>query len=562
MKTFNAEYYYQLSTMFRGAHMDLDVINGGPLNNMPRLASEGNFSGQYWVISPAKDFPGYYRLSTMFRGVHMCLDVINGGKYNNMLHLVEEANFSGQYWKIEPAADQPGYYRLSTMYQGPSKDLDIINGGDLNNMPKLVPQGNFSGQYWLIERTSQKIVESDISIQPTISIDLQLVNNTSEALSLSVAGQSIEVGKGSVKQCRLAVPAKASMPIVAASANKRLEFAINVNTGFSATHSQEYDYAVGNQANIFQHIGPNQTGAREMIINLGPAFSSTSWMSLLDISADATLADITIPGTHDTGTWNATRDSKCQTLNIEQQLTFGIRWFDLRLAVNGDDLEIWHGSEAQGIYLAKDVLPVIKDYLAKHPSETVVICVNNVSWSWNFNQFDKKLHAILMEGVAKNKLYDQPEIPKLKGLEGCVVLMRQDKDATFGIDASSWPDDAKDKVSSKGGLFWYSVQNVYKFGPDYLTAKWALVKAQLDCTAQKADGAAWYVNFTSASRAPITDPVDIAIATNDQGINYKLHNYLCAQVSPKYFGTLPMDFPETPSGLIKLLISMNKFKRL
>ena len=560
MKSLNAEYYYRLSTMFRGVDMDLGIINGGSFNNMPRLEKEGNFSGQYWIVTPAPDFPEYYRLSTMFRGVHMCLDVFNGGEYNNMLHLVEEANFSGQYWKIEPAKDYPDYYRLSTMHRGPSMDLDVINGGALDNMPKLVPQGNFSGQYWKIEATNQKVVPGDISSQPGTSVNLQLVNNTPEGLNLTVCGMQIEIGKGVSQRTTLVLPTKSSLLITAVSNNKKLNFSLTVNTGFSSSHSQEYDYAVGDQVNVFQHVGPNQGGAREMTINFGPAFSSTSWMGLLDITPETTLADITIPGTHDTATWNGTRASKCQTLKTAQQLEYGIRWFDLRLAVNGDDLEVWHGIEAQGIYLAKDILPVIKDYLAKHSSETVIICVNNVSWPHNRGQFDKKLHGILMNGVEENKLYVQPQVPKLQGLGGCVVLMRQDADATFGIDASTWPDDSKDRVQDKGKNFWYSVQNVYKFGPDYLSAKWRLVKAQLDCAGQNVDGNGWYFNFTSASRAPITDPIDIAIATDDQGINYKLHNYLCEQVSPKYFGTLPIDFPEAPAGLIKLLISMNKFK--
>ncbi len=85
---FDPEYYYRLTTLFRGPENCLDIFNGGEHNNQPHLTECADYSGQYWNIRPSEK-EGYYRLSTMFRGPDMCLDIFNGGPHNNMPHLTE-----------------------------------------------------------------------------------------------------------------------------------------------------------------------------------------------------------------------------------------------------------------------------------------------------------------------------------------------------------------------------------------------------------------------------------------------------------------------------------------
>lgn len=48
----------------------------------------------------------------------------------------------------------------------------------------------------------------------------------------------------------------------------------------------------------------------------GAPFSSTNWRRQLDLSADPRLAEMTLPGTHDTATWAASTASKFQTLDL------------------------------------------------------------------------------------------------------------------------------------------------------------------------------------------------------------------------------------------------------
>jgi ricin-type beta-trefoil lectin protein len=92
------DFYYKLSTEFRGSDMKLDVINGGPNDNLTQLEPDQNVSGQYWRFLANAD--GTFRLTTLFRGPNMCLDIFNDGPNNNQPHLAECANVSGQLWTL------------------------------------------------------------------------------------------------------------------------------------------------------------------------------------------------------------------------------------------------------------------------------------------------------------------------------------------------------------------------------------------------------------------------------------------------------------------------------
>ena len=72
-----------------------------------------------------------------------------------------------------------------------------------------------------------------------------------------------------------------------------------------------------------------------------------NWMQ--GIKDNTSLSDITIPGTHDSGTQNVDLPiwSKTQTLSVAEQLNIGIRYFDLRLEHVSDvyyNAQIVHGS--------------------------------------------------------------------------------------------------------------------------------------------------------------------------------------------------------------------------
>jgi type VI secretion system protein VasG len=64
--------------MWQGDGKSLDIVNDSINNNQPILAETGDYSGQYWKITPVK--PGYYRLTTMWQGDEKSLDIVNDGR--------------------------------------------------------------------------------------------------------------------------------------------------------------------------------------------------------------------------------------------------------------------------------------------------------------------------------------------------------------------------------------------------------------------------------------------------------------------------------------------------
>jgi hypothetical protein len=146
-------FYYKLSTQFRGVQWKLDVFNGGAKNNLTRLELDKDVSGQFWRFTQNAD--GTFRLTTLFRGPDVCLDIFNGGANNNQPHLASCANFSGQSWRLTPNAD--GTFRLTTLFRGPNVCLDVFNGGANNNQPHLANCANFSGQSWILTKTDRRV---------------------------------------------------------------------------------------------------------------------------------------------------------------------------------------------------------------------------------------------------------------------------------------------------------------------------------------------------------------------------------------------------------------------
>ena len=89
--------------------------------------------------------PQSYKLQTEFTGPNKCLDIVNDGN-NNQLTMADCGNYSGQFWSMTPV--QPsGAYQLRTQFTGSNKCLDIVNDGN-NNQLTMADCGNYSGQLW------------------------------------------------------------------------------------------------------------------------------------------------------------------------------------------------------------------------------------------------------------------------------------------------------------------------------------------------------------------------------------------------------------------------------
>lgn len=136
--------WYRLTNRYLNTGRALDTYSNA--NNSPFMGNSGNYSGQYWKVSPIAGRSGYYRLSNYFLGVGRSLDTYSNG--NNVPFMGSTGNYSGQMWKFLPTGD--GYHRLTNSFLGIGRSLDTYS--DSNNSPFMGTTGNYSGQHWMITR--------------------------------------------------------------------------------------------------------------------------------------------------------------------------------------------------------------------------------------------------------------------------------------------------------------------------------------------------------------------------------------------------------------------------
>lgn len=132
--------WYRLTNTFLGAGRSLDTYGDG--TNAPFMGETGDFSGQFWRLTPYAD--GTYRLTNRFLGEGRSLDTYSDGA--NDPFMSETGNFSGQFWTLNLQSD--GTYRLTNQFLGEGRSLDTYSGG--TNAPFMGETGNFSGQFWIL----------------------------------------------------------------------------------------------------------------------------------------------------------------------------------------------------------------------------------------------------------------------------------------------------------------------------------------------------------------------------------------------------------------------------
>lgn len=176
------------------------------------------------------------------------------------------------------------------------------------------------------------------------------------------------------------------------------------------------------------------------------------WMKYVD--DNKFLDELSIPGTHDSGTCSVDNDTepqssqvKCQQDYIPTQLLEGIRYFDIRLG-KGDDPGIDHGIfyllKKDGNYLhLSDVIGYFKTFLNENPSEALIMLASR----GNDEATDESITTAFAKVMADNPnlFYTSSHVPTLGEVRGKIVLLRRfrlDGDSvsghTWGLDLTEW----------------------------------------------------------------------------------------------------------------------------
>lgn len=181
------------------------------------------------------------------------------------------------------------------------------------------------------------------------------------------------------------------------------------------------------------------------------------WMS--HVNDDKYLDELSIPGTHDSGTCSVDNDTepqssqvKCQQDYIPTQLLEGIRYFDIRLG-KGDDPGIDHGIfyllKKDGHFLhLSDVIRYFKKFLNENPSEALIMLASR----GNDEATDESITTAFAKVMADNPnlFYTSGHVPTLGEVRGKIVLLRRFGLAgnsvsghTWGLDLTQWDDKIK-----------------------------------------------------------------------------------------------------------------------
>lgn len=187
----------------------------------------------------------------------------------------------------------------------------------------------------------------------------------------------------------------------------------------------------------------------------------TTWMSR---HADETpLEQLNIPGTHDSATWNytqATQDAlanitagdgeptyppevfRCQGASIMASLSAGVRFFDLRFALDPTETKLvfWHSQALMSERATVgDVITAFYYWLDLNPSETVILSFQYEGSTTVNATFDATVqHTIfdILNSTTAAKYVDQTHdtLPTLGAARGKVVLFRR-------FDLDQLPDE-------------------------------------------------------------------------------------------------------------------------
>lgn len=214
---------------------------------------------------------------------------------------------------------------------------------------------------------------------------------------------------------------------------------------------------------IFTMTMGTQSAAFAQLSNSDAASSiAADWMKYA--SDDLYISQLSIPGTHDSGTKECAM-GQCQGKTIEWQLEHGVRFLDIRLVIGDsvDDLRVYHGEFSAELNFG-DVMKTVKTFLEENPSECIIMSIKNEKGDreQHGKNFDEYLEEKYIENSDwKDLFYTKTSIPKLSEARGKVVLLRRYGNSSLGLNASSgWTDKGKDITINKG-TYKIRVQDYY-----------------------------------------------------------------------------------------------------
>ncbi|MDY4592453.1 MAG: hypothetical protein SO434_03530 [Eubacteriales bacterium] len=137
-----------------------------------------------------------------------------------------------------------------------------------------------------------------------------------------------------------------------------------------------------------------------------------NWMS--HIPDDVLIKNLVIPGSHDSGTVTMPSIGCTQNRHIQDQVKAGIRYFDIRVAKQGDDLVIFH-SILRGVRF-EPIAQGLYDFIVANPSEFLILDFQY------FENSQQMIHDTLQRiGLADLAVVNDTDLPDYDFVDGLTV---------------------------------------------------------------------------------------------------------------------------------------------
>ena len=152
---------YRLTNNYTGPSKSFAAVGDG--SGTVEMADTESSPLQYWTFVLRSETSGpQYGLQNIQYGDSYSLDVYNtNGVNSTMVYLDATGDFSGQYWTITPWGD--GTYGLTNAFTGVNESLDVFSD---TLQPTLDPPDH-AGQHWTF--TSVNITANNTSSNITLS---------------------------------------------------------------------------------------------------------------------------------------------------------------------------------------------------------------------------------------------------------------------------------------------------------------------------------------------------------------------------------------------------------
>uniref|UniRef100_A0A1B6KRD8 Phosphatidylinositol-specific phospholipase C X domain-containing protein n=1 Tax=Graphocephala atropunctata TaxID=36148 RepID=A0A1B6KRD8_9HEMI len=205
-----------------------------------------------------------------------------------------------------------------------------------------------------------------------------------------------------------------------------------------------------------------------------------NWMS--SISDDVPLSEMAIPGTHHSSTFTWDTDvTMTQVLNFQQQLNFGVRFFDIRIRHANNAFALHRGHLFLGLYFSDQFLNTVDNFLKNNPSETVLILLKK--------EYSPESNTRSMRDTLQRYLNQYAD----------TFLQTNYRNVTLGRARGKFIIFSDyDQFNSFGLQYWEcDIQDNYHLSTNWdLYNKWEGVKNQLE-NARNGNASSFYINYLS-----------------------------------------------------------------